>query len=521
MAGDSEQTLNRAGEPAASPPRSTGSRVGWAAVQALLALAVLGGGIVLAGYLLRTGPTAKRRTPEKHALLVSVRDVAPTKERAVVHAMGTVRPAQTISLQPRVSGEIVEVSPECIPGGRFNAGEAIARIDPADFTLAVEQQTTEVARLAAALAQKRAEVTQRESDIATAASAIEKADSDLLQREAEITKAEAALRIEQGQQAVSLREYEMLGRKLEDKDRDLVLRQPQLRTAEANIAAARAAKASAEAARKGAIAAKSAAEAMKRSAEAQADAAEAAQAAGEVALRKAKLDLARATLVAPFNVIVEAETVDLGSQVSPQTALATLVGTDEYWVEVSVPVDKLRWLRVPRNRGETGSAVRVFNEAAWGPGVSRTGAIMRLTSALETEGRMARLLVAVPDPLGLKTPSERLPALLIGSYVRVEMDGMEIENVVPLDRDLVHEGDQVWVMTPEGKLAIREVKVAFRGRDTLLVSGGLETGDKVVTTGLAAPVAGTPLRTAADAAPESRVAESTPDGGGKAKGEGQ
>ncbi|HUT32628.1 MAG TPA: efflux RND transporter periplasmic adaptor subunit [Planctomycetota bacterium] len=510
-----------AGEPAAPPPRSTARRVLRGGVQALLALAVVAGGIVLAGYLLRTGPKAKRRTPDKRALLVSVCEVARAKKRAVVHAMGTVRAAQTLSLQPRVSGEIVELSPECVPGGRFSAGAAIARIDPADYDLAVEQQKTEVQRLAALLEQKRAELTQRESDVAVAASAIEQREGELLKADSEVAKAEAALRIEEGQQAVARREYELLGKTLGEKDRDLVLREPQLRTAQANCEAARAAKRVAEAARKAAIAAKASAEAMSRSAQAAIEAAEAAKTAADVAVRKAGLDLARTTLRAPFNAVVEAESVDLGSQVSPQTPLATLVGTDEYWVEVSVPVDQLRWLRVPRSSKEEGSPVRVYNEAAWGPDACRAGAVVRLASALEPEGRMARLLVSVPDPLGLKDATQRLPELLIGSYARVEIDGMELENVVPIERDLVHEGDQVWVMTPEGKLDIREVQIAFRGRDTLLISGGLKTGDKVVTTGLAAPVAGTPLRTAAGAAPESRVAESVPDGGGKAKGEGQ
>ena len=46
--------------------------------------------------------------------------------------MGTVQAARSIALRPRVTGELVEVSPECIPGGRFREGEVIAVIDPAD-----------------------------------------------------------------------------------------------------------------------------------------------------------------------------------------------------------------------------------------------------------------------------------------------------------------------------------------------------------------------------------------------------
>jgi len=218
----------------AEAPAAKGRRTLVALLQACLAIAVLAGGIVFAGYLLRTGPKAGRRNPEPRALLVSVSEVARSRERAVVHAMGTVRAAQTINLQPRVSGEIVEVTPECIPGGMLKEGSVIARIDPADYQLAVEQQTTEVERLTALLAQRRAELAQRESDVATAASAIQQRASEVLKAQNELVKAEAALRIEQGQQAVARREYELLGKKLSEADLDLVLRKPQLLTAEAN-----------------------------------------------------------------------------------------------------------------------------------------------------------------------------------------------------------------------------------------------------------------------------------------------
>jgi len=509
MAEDSPRNAAADGPPAAAGEghaRGPKRRVLAAAFQAFLALVVLAGGVVFARHLLRTGPKARRRKPERRAVLVNVTRVARSRQRAVVRVMGTVRPAQSISLRPRVSGEIVEVAPQCIPGGRFNAGDVVARIDPADYELAVERQASEVERLAALLAQKRAELAQRESDVATAASAIRQRASEVLKAHSEVTKAEAALRIELGQQAVARREYELLGKKLSEADCELVLRKPQLLTAQANCDAARAALGAAEAAKEAAVAAKAAAEAMKRSAEAALLAAQASKKAADVALRQARLDLDRTAIRAPFNAIVESEAVDLGSQVSPQTTLATLVGTDEYWVEVSVPVDQLRWIRLPRRPGENGSPARVYDEAAWGPETFRVGSVLRLASSLEPEGRMARLLVTVPDPLGLKDATAQPPALLLGSYVRVEIDGTELDGVVPLDRDLVHEGDRVWVAAPDNTLDIRRIAVAFRGHDRLLVSEGLETGDRVITTGLAAAVPGMPLRIA-ETPPPSPVAE--------------
>jgi len=516
--GDDDRVANA---PPASEGRGGLGGVVVVLLQLLVVLAVLGAGAGAIVYLMRTGPEAKRRQRQPRALLVTVREVTRSDERAVVEAMGTVRAAQTIDLVPRVSGEIVEISPECIPGGRFAKGAVIARIDPADCQIAVEETQSKVAQLAAALEQQRSLVAQRESDIANSASLIEQREGEILQRESDVIRAAAALKIERGQQEVARREYELLGKEIGEADRDLVLRVPQLEQAQATYDAAKAAKRAALAAKKAAEASKASTEAMKRSAEAGVKAAEASKTAAEAALKQARLDLARTTIRALFNAIVSSESVDLGSQVSPTTRLATLVGTDEYWVEVSVPVDQLRWIQIPRKQGEPGSPVRIYNEAAWGSQQYRTGTVVRLATALESEGRMARLLISVSEPLGRQDAGGQTPALLIDSYVRVEIDGTEIKNVVSLERDLVHDGDRVWVMNAESKLEIRPISIAFRSRDRLLVSGGLTSGERVVTSGAAAPVEGMPLRTEADAGEAADAAGPPPRPASKAEGRGQ
>ncbi|NQT53100.1 HlyD family efflux transporter periplasmic adaptor subunit, partial [bacterium] len=396
------------GEEAVADEPTKPHRLYWSVVvgviQGILVLAVLAGGAYVAIRLVQTKPEAKRKPPQRRAKLVEVETVRATREPVKVHAMGTVGAARRVELQARVAGEIVWLSPDCIPGGRFAKDAEIAKIDRADYDLAVEQQTTETARLAAMVEKQEADVAQRQSEI--------------LQRASVVIQSEAALKIERGQQSVARREYELLGRSVKEEDRDLVLRVPQLRSAEATCKAAKAAKL--------------AAEAMKRSAESATKAAVASQQAAAVALKKAELDRDRTTIKAPFSGIVESRTIEEGSQVTTAKPFATLVGTDCYWVEVSIPVDQLQWLRIPRKKGDPASAARIHDEAAWGKDAHRTGTVLRLASALEAEGRMARLLVAVPDPLALRKENAGKPALLLGSYVRVEIDGVDFDNVVAL-----------------------------------------------------------------------------------------
>lgn len=384
---------------------------------------VIGAGGGAAAWLITTKPNTKRRQPERAAALVEVTSVRRSTERVVVTVMGTAMPAQQITLQARVGGRVMDISPNLAPGGRFAAGETILQIDRRDY------------------------------------------ESVVVQRQGDVAQADLNHKVELGRQEIAKREWELHEQtgKASALDLELALRKPYLLQAQAAVAAAAAAS------------------------------------------DKAALDLERTTLRAPFNAVVLSEQVDLGSELTSLTSVATLAGTDEYWVQASVPVDQLRWLRFPGRVGERGSPARVRVNAE--PGAVRTGHVARLLGALETEGRMAQILVAVEDPLGLKAKDSSVQPLLLGSYVQVEIDGRELDSVIPLSRDLVRDGDRVWVMNADGKLEIRAIQTAFRSRDRVLVAQGLQEGERLVTTDLPAPVEGMPLRTETSASPPALAAD--------------
>ncbi len=376
----------------------------------LLPLAVLAVSAAVGLWLLETKPQAKPRPKARHATLVEVRSVAFGPQATLISAMGTVQAAREVELKPQVSGEIVEISGNLVPGGHFRQGDQLLKIDPTDYRLAVRQLAGEVA------------------------------------------KVESELQMEQGNQLVARREYELLGEAVSDEEKALMLRQPQLATLRASLEAARA------------------------------------------KLEQAGIELQRTEIAAPFNAVVLSRGVDIGARVSESSALVTLVGTDEYWVEVSVPVSQLRWIEVPRGGAESGSLVRIYDRAAWGEGIYRQGRVIRLAAGLEEQGRMARLLVRVDDPLGLKPENAAKPAMLINAYVRVEIEGEEIASATAVERKLIREGESVWVMDAEGRLEIRPVKIAFKGSEQVLITGGLTADDRLVVSDLSAPVPGMALR---------------------------
>lgn len=201
--------------------------------------------------------------------------------------------------------------------------------------------------------------------------------------------------------------------------------------------------------------------------------------------------LRRHVLRAPFNAIVLEEAVEIGQHVDPGFAAATLVGADEFWVRVSLPMEKLRWIRLPKKKGERkegqeGARAEVYLEMGGERTVHRSGRVVRLLVDLQPEGRMARLLVRIPDPMGLDGRADG-PPLLLGSYVRVEIDAGELKDVIEAPREVLKEGEQVWISDSNNELQIRAAQVLWRSGEVVYLNNILESGESIIVS---------PLRTA-------------------------
>jgi biotin carboxyl carrier protein len=416
----------------------------------LLIVVAVGGAAALARHWMLNKPQAERKHPNKGATLVTAEPIALRNERVTVRVLGTVGAARSIGLAPRVAGRIIRVSADFVPGAHLEVGDELLRLDPEDYELAVDRRQAEADRAASDCTRLRSEITRLQTNI---------------------TQADCALKIEMGQQVLAKEAYERLGETVKPEDEELVLRKPELRIAQANCEAARAAKAAAEASLKAAVASANVA---------------------KLAHKQAELDLERTIVRAPVNVVIAEKLVDVGSQVSSATPVARLVGTDEYWVEVSVPVDQLKWLEVP---GATDTA-RIYYDAAWGADAFRAGRVFRLATNLEPQGRMARLLISVRDPLSLTPQNAEQPALILGAYVRVEIEAAELADVARIPRSALHDGDKVWIKTPKGKLDIRSVTVSWSDDEHVYIKADLRDGELLVTSDLGTPVQGMAVRTA-------------------------
>ena len=288
---------------------------------------------------------------------------------------------------------------------------------------------------------------------------IERRDYDLAINEARarVAQAEQNQELEAGRQAVATREWRLLGKGVRagEAARRRALRKPQ---EENSVAAVNAANA---------------------------------------VLSRARLNASRTRLDAPFNALVTVENLEVGQVVNPGAVLARLVGTDAFWIQISVPAADLSWIPM-------GATARVVHRA--GPRVvERVGEVVRLLGELDPRGSMARLLVQVADPLGLKEGRE---PLLLGAFVEVEIEGRSTGPVYEIPRVAHREQSRVWLVDADNRLAFAHVQVLRRLRESVLVSGGLRDGDRVVTSRLPSPVPGMKLRlkpSSAAAAPRAEA----------------
>ncbi len=282
-----------------------------------------------------------------------------------------------------------------------------------------------------------------------------------------LKKADMDLRLEQGNQAVAKREYELIreysSASLKDAPMDLALRKPQLAKARAARDVAR------------------------------------------TDVRQAELNLSRTVLRTPFNAVVLEKNVTVGTELSPQTAAAVLAGTDEYWVRVTVPRRELVNILLPDAANEPVPVmvqpVPDTDQSQW------QGTILRLLPDVDPQGLMARLLISVPNPLEQNSEEKKTATpLLLGSMVRVVLPGKTISSAFAVPRNAVLPDNTVLLADTNDTLEIRAVTVAAMNDEHAFITAGLEDGERLIISPLAAPIAGMDL-----SLPGSRKAGSKPD----------
>ena len=128
-------------------------------------------------------PEPPERENDRLDLLVEVMPLEVTAERFRIRTQGTVKPRTQTILSAEVSGAIVSISPKFVAGGVFAEDEVLMRIDPTNYSVAVDKAEALVKQRQIEYdgAKKlRSQGYRAESEYASAAAALSSAHAELV-----------------------------------------------------------------------------------------------------------------------------------------------------------------------------------------------------------------------------------------------------------------------------------------------------------------------------------------------------
>ncbi len=146
--------------------------------------------------------------------------------------------------------------------------------------------------------------------------------------------------------------------------------------------------------------------------------------------------------------------------------------------------DQLKWIAFPQNGNANGSVAHI----KLADGIERDGWVTKLMPRLSDAGRMAQVLINVPDPTLLDNPCCREAALLLDQVVNVEIDGAQVDGVLRIPRTALRDGSRLWMLSQDNKLLFHTVTTIWGTRDAAYINNHLPPGARLITSNLGAPI---------------------------------
>ncbi len=212
--------------------------------------------------------------------------------------------------------------------------------------------------------------------------------------------------------------------------------------------------------------------------------AEADVAGGKAAVQTAKINLDYASVTAPISGRIGRALVTEGALVGQgeATQLAVIQQIDPLYVNFTQPAGEVMKLRkalddgqLKRASGSAAASVRLVLED--GTEYARPGRLLFSDLTVDATTGQIMLRAEVPNPGGL---------LLPGLYVRVRLEQAQAGDAVLLPQQAVTRsnlGDSVLVVSGDGKVTQRQVKVGNAQGSQWVILDGLKTGEQVMVDG--------------------------------------
>ena len=365
----------------------------------LIPLFALVGAVIIAISLILGRSEAEQIIREKTKPVVRYELAKSGSSQIIIHSQGKVVPRTESNVVSQVGGQIVFASPNFASGGFFKKGALMVRVDPTDYRLAKTRAELQVAQAELRLAQEQEE-------------------SKLAQEEwSKIGNGDAS---------------------------DLVLRKPQLKEAEANLASAKA------------------------------------------GLEQAVINLKRTEIRAPYSSRVRSKQADVGQVVNIGTPVAAIYAIDYAEVRLPLPDAELAHIDIPYQyrSGNMGNGPDIKLKSVFaGKEFSWDGKLVRIEGEIDQRSQMVNVVARVENPYDDSSGGAK-PPLSVGMFVTAEIEGKVYESVFELSRSALRGKNTIWIISEDEKLYKKEVKVLRLEKERAIIESGISEGSRICISSL-------------------------------------
>lgn len=172
----------------------------------VLPFAIIAGAVVLSLVMFLLKPTPEKLLSPETAVAVETLVLEKTAAQLYIHSQGTVLPRTRTVLISEVSGAVLEVSPQFVVGGVFQAGDVLMQLDPTDYQVALQRAEARLISMNAQLSFEQARSAQAKKEwamtgrpsteaplLALRKPYLAEAQANVLQAQAEVKQAQQKL----------------------------------------------------------------------------------------------------------------------------------------------------------------------------------------------------------------------------------------------------------------------------------------------------------------------------------------
>ncbi len=193
--------------------------------------------------------------------------------------------------------------------------------------------------------------------------------------------------------------------------------------------------------------------------------------AAEAALSRALKNLERCKIKAPYDALIVSRQIGTGQVVNQGSVLGEVFNIES--AEVILPVAGFDAPFLPKNIKELQAKLTVADSSQ----LTRDVKIDRDLGVIDRTTRMSNLVAVIDDPYGLRN---NVPSVKFGSYVKVTVPGVILKNVISVDQEVIV-NSHVWVVDGQNQLVEKEVVILREEGGQVLISKGLQAGERLVT----------------------------------------